>query len=273
MDGEAQWRALSARPAGTGPVVSLGRSGPVSAFAFPTMGGTVHEYAALAAGLDGACRLWGVEAAGLRAGSAPQTSLPAMVERAAGLIRQVQPDGPYRLIGWSSGGVLAYETARRIEAEGADVAVVALVDAPSRTGRWRPDPADDLAGMFADDVLRGLGRPAGAAPERSAAQQLALLAERLSGQPGRSGALLGDLERWYAVFLAHSAALAGYRAEGRLGAAAVLVSAHGSVDSAPYWRRRFGGAVREVCTTAGHYGCLHPPAVGAVVSAIRGALQ
>ncbi|GIE97677.1 thioesterase domain-containing protein [Paractinoplanes rishiriensis] len=269
---DAQWQALAARlrprgrgPAEPGPVVPLGRTGPVAAFALPTMGGTVHEYAALAGRLDGACRVWGIEADG------PLTSLPVMVERAAGLVRSTQPEGPYRLLGWAAGGVLAYETARLLEADGAEVALVVLVDAPSRTGRWRPDPADDLAAMFAGDVLRGLGRPAGTVAGLSAAQQLSLLADRL--HPDRAGDLRAALERWYAVFVAHGAALAGYRAEGLLGAAAVLVSAHGSQDWAPYWRARFRGPVREISTTAGHYGCLHAPAVGAVAAAIRGFLR
>lgn len=278
MDDSAQRTALLARlglrrhgtpRTGPDPVVTFGTTGLVGAFALPTAGGTVHEYAALARRLDGVCRLWGLEAAGLQAGGVPMTSLAAIVGRNVDLVRRTQPDGPYRLIGWSTGGVLAYETARRLEAEGAEVTLVALIDAPSRTGRSRPDPADDLAALFAAHVLRGLGQPARALPRLSAAQQLTLLAEHLAGHPGRPDTLLGDLERWYAVFVAHATALVGYRAEGTLQAAAVLISAHGSQDWAPYWRKRFRGGVREIWTTAGHYGCLHPPAVAATVAAIR----
>src|SRR6202000_1891080 len=81
------------------PVITFGTAGPVSAFALPAVGGTVHEYADLAQLLDGVCLVRGLEAAGLSAGGAPMTSLSALVGRNAELIRRVQPDGPYRLIG------------------------------------------------------------------------------------------------------------------------------------------------------------------------------
>ena len=41
----------------------------------------------------------------------------------------VQPRGPYRLCGWSTGGVIAFETARQLLAAGDEVALVALLDA------------------------------------------------------------------------------------------------------------------------------------------------
>ncbi|WP_433335099.1 SDR family NAD(P)-dependent oxidoreductase [Spirillospora sp. CA-294931] len=46
----------------------------------------------------------------------------------ARLIRERWPSGPYRLGGWSFGGFLAYETARVLAADGADVDLVALID-------------------------------------------------------------------------------------------------------------------------------------------------
>ncbi|MCR6485182.1 acyltransferase domain-containing protein [Amycolatopsis sp. OK19-0408] len=44
------------------------------------------------------------------------------------LIREIQPHGPYRLGGWSFGGCLAYETARRLTAAGEPVELVFLID-------------------------------------------------------------------------------------------------------------------------------------------------
>ncbi|EME63560.1 type I polyketide synthase [Amycolatopsis decaplanina] len=44
------------------------------------------------------------------------------------LIREIQPQGPYRLGGWSFGGCLAYETARRLTAAGERVALVFMID-------------------------------------------------------------------------------------------------------------------------------------------------
>jgi acyl transferase domain-containing protein/acyl-CoA synthetase (AMP-forming)/AMP-acid ligase II/thioesterase domain-containing protein/acyl carrier protein len=46
-------------------------------------------------------------------------------------IRTVQPFGPYRLAGWSLGGVVAFETARRLNEHGESVALLALFDSPA----------------------------------------------------------------------------------------------------------------------------------------------
>jgi len=44
-------------------------------------------------------------------------------------LRTIQPDGPYRLAGWSFGGVLAYEIARQLVAAGSTVDFLGLLDA------------------------------------------------------------------------------------------------------------------------------------------------
>src|SRR5690606_35301982 len=56
---------------------------------------------------------------------------PSVEERAARYVEhllQAQPEGPFRLGGWSFGGVLAYETAQQLTAAGREVELVALFD-------------------------------------------------------------------------------------------------------------------------------------------------
>ncbi len=69
-------------------------------------------------------------------------------------IRAVQPDGPYLLGGWSSGGVIAFEMARQLQASGADVAQVVLLDsmAPGETGDRDPDEKLSLLAGFAGNL-------------------------------------------------------------------------------------------------------------------------
>ncbi|MBB4635036.1 non-ribosomal peptide synthetase/type I polyketide synthase [Longimicrobium terrae] len=65
-------------------------------------------------------------------------------------IRAVQPHGPYALVGWSFGGVVAYEIAVRLEGMGERVAFVGLMDTMSpllmREWSWARD-AEVVAGM------------------------------------------------------------------------------------------------------------------------------
>ncbi len=54
-------------------------------------------------------------------------------------LRRIQPTGPYQLIGFSFHGLLAYEIARRLHAEGEEVTGIALIEpvTPKATGRQR----------------------------------------------------------------------------------------------------------------------------------------
>ncbi|NTF34616.1 non-ribosomal peptide synthetase [Rhizobium skierniewicense] len=58
--------------------------------------------------------------------------MPASIEEMAklylGRIRAIQPEGPYNIIGWSFGGLVAHEISRQLERSGDDVTFLALLD-------------------------------------------------------------------------------------------------------------------------------------------------
>jgi amino acid adenylation domain-containing protein len=56
------------------------------------------------------------------------TSIPEMAERYIQEIKKVQPEGPYRIGGYSFGGLVAYEMAQQLNARGEQVALLALFD-------------------------------------------------------------------------------------------------------------------------------------------------
>jgi thioesterase domain-containing protein len=58
----------------------------------------------------------------------PFTSITEMAAYYVEAIRTVQPAGPYMLGGWSMGGLVAYEMAVQLQAQGAAVGLVALMD-------------------------------------------------------------------------------------------------------------------------------------------------
>ncbi|MDB4888862.1 MAG: non-ribosomal peptide synthetase, partial [Gemmatimonadetes bacterium] len=72
------------------------------------------------------------------------------------MIRAVQPSGPYRLLGYSFAGVLAYEAARQLRGEDQVVEFLGLLDT------WSPnfESATHVAGMWdpTDEVRRELER-------------------------------------------------------------------------------------------------------------------
>ncbi|WP_372662577.1 beta-ketoacyl synthase N-terminal-like domain-containing protein [Amycolatopsis kentuckyensis] len=76
----------------------------------------------------------------------------------AELIREIQPRGPYRLGGWSFGGCLAYETARRLDGP---VDVVVLIDSilPLPAAGKPADLLLDRFDRFAEHIWRTYGVP------------------------------------------------------------------------------------------------------------------
>ncbi|WP_224272395.1 non-ribosomal peptide synthetase [Streptomyces venezuelae] len=97
----------------------------------------VHPGSGLAGGYAGLLRHLGparpvhaLQALGL---GAPSEPLPASVEEMAAdyvrRIRAVRPSGPYHLLGWSFGGLVAHAMATRLQSEGERVGVLAVLDA------------------------------------------------------------------------------------------------------------------------------------------------
>ncbi|MEU8652095.1 amino acid adenylation domain-containing protein [Streptomyces sp. NPDC048737] len=92
-------------------------------------GGLSWPYLGFARHLDPAWPLYGIQARGFDGTTAPAGSIEEMVEDYLGQVLQVQPSGPYHLLGWSFGGTLAHAMAAELQRRGHEVALLALLDA------------------------------------------------------------------------------------------------------------------------------------------------
>ncbi|MFF2775410.1 amino acid adenylation domain-containing protein [Streptomyces sp. NPDC058052] len=72
--------------------------------------------------------VYGLQARGLTPPDLPAAGLDAMVKDYLAQLRSVQPEGPYHLLGWSFGGLVAHAMATRLRAEGQEVALLAIMD-------------------------------------------------------------------------------------------------------------------------------------------------
>ncbi|WP_441247705.1 amino acid adenylation domain-containing protein [Kitasatospora sp. McL0602] len=97
-----------------------------SVFCFPVIAGNVTGYVPLARALSADARVLGVELSWWDRPDAVEWDIPTMARSCAEAIRGSRPEGPYLLVGWSFGGVLATETARILESAGQPVRVIAL---------------------------------------------------------------------------------------------------------------------------------------------------
>jgi nonribosomal peptide synthetase DhbF len=72
--------------------------------------------------------VYGIQAHGLLRPDEMPDTIEEMATSYVERIHAVQPDGPYRLLGWSLGGIVAYEMAVRFQSQRADVGLLAMLD-------------------------------------------------------------------------------------------------------------------------------------------------
>ena len=86
------------------------------------------RYLALRIGADRP--VYGLQARGIYGREAPRETFEEMARDYLAELRTVQPHGPYLLGGFSGGGLIAYEMAQQLRAEGEETAIVILLDTP-----------------------------------------------------------------------------------------------------------------------------------------------
>ncbi|HEX6288816.1 MAG TPA: amino acid adenylation domain-containing protein [Herpetosiphonaceae bacterium] len=91
-------------------------------------GGSVLAYYKLAKFLGEDQPFYGLQSVGIDGDQEPLTTIEEMATRYIAAIREFQPEGPYLLGGWCTGGRIAYEMARQLEAQGQQIALLALLD-------------------------------------------------------------------------------------------------------------------------------------------------
>ena len=125
-------------------LVAINPSGPKPPlFIVHGGGGHVLYFHELAKLLGSDQPVYGLQSQGLDGQTPPHTSVESMASHYIKEIRTVQPKGPYFLAGGSMGGTFAFEMAHNLQAEGEEVALLALIDShmPGFIGKRRRNPS------------------------------------------------------------------------------------------------------------------------------------
>jgi pimeloyl-ACP methyl ester carboxylesterase len=72
--------------------------------------------------------IYGIQARGIDGLHEPLNSVPEMADYYLQELNSIQPRGPYLLIGYSFGGLVAHQMAQRLSARGEHIALLALLD-------------------------------------------------------------------------------------------------------------------------------------------------
>ncbi|MFW3476808.1 amino acid adenylation domain-containing protein [Streptomyces microflavus] len=125
-------------------------------------GGLSWCYAGLIRHLPADVPIYGLQAQGVGEATAHEplpTTLEELAAHYASRIREVQPEGPYRLLGWSTGGIIAHAIAAVLQEAGHEVELLAILDAYPAEG-FRDLPVPDRA-----EALESLLTMGGYGPE------------------------------------------------------------------------------------------------------------
>jgi amino acid adenylation domain-containing protein len=97
-------------------------------FCIHPVGGNILEYSTLANYLDRDQPVYGLQSQGLDGNQPPFCCVEDMADHYIKEMRTIQPEGPYFLTGYSFGGLVAYEIAQQLYAQGQKTALLALLD-------------------------------------------------------------------------------------------------------------------------------------------------
>ncbi|WP_242895210.1 non-ribosomal peptide synthetase [Actinomadura litoris] len=230
------------------------------------LGGTVFCYGELADALPAGQPVYGLQAFDLAGPDGPR---PDTVEEIAGhylrAVRAVQPEGPYRFGGWCMGGVVSYEMARQLEAEGEPVTTLALIDssfADPVPPEWVDDEAAAILGAFADTLPITVEELRRIPAERRLRHALAV-AEGHTARPDVGG--VDDLRRLVALYRRHAIALLAYRdnTHHAYGGDAVVIRGASAPHDEPHlgWEPQVGGRLMVIETPGDHRTLLARPEV------------
>jgi thioesterase domain-containing protein/acyl carrier protein len=266
--------------------------------------GETMLYRNLALRLDAGHAVYGLQPYSLAGVPMAHTRIPEMAAYHIGKIRAVQPRGPYLLGGMCAGGVIAFEMARQLRAQGERVALLALLDAADPTA---PPKAWRLAGqrlrrfgeVFRDGGSASPGRRAlailGKALEK--ARNLAVYTAREGFERARDELRMrlfrARLDRGRRPFralgkvpvrTAYLFAERDYRPDGRFDGEIVLFRATAGIGpDEPYierygdpllgWGRRSARGVRAIDVPGGHAGMLQEPHVEALAERMQSCID
>jgi len=279
VEGLAAFLHEGGRPTEWRPLVAIHAAGSKApTFAIPGVGGNVIGYNDLARLLGPDQPFYALQSTGLDGSEKPLTRIEDIAARFLREIREVQPEGPYHLVGACMGGVVAYEMAQQLRATGQEVGLLALLESwppVSVSSRLLKPDAQALLGLMVDRVrlyLRTFTQLHG----RQRLQYLLDRIRTISHMLAQRDAFRGDRSELHLrlVTQANLVALQQYNPRVYPGRA-VLFRAEGRKvgaddDRRLAWRQLAAGGV-EVCTVPGDDSgtMLEEPHVRVVASRLR----
>jgi len=192
--------------------------------------------------------VYGLPARGIGGDTLPDRRIEDMAAHCIEMMRRVQPHGPYRIMGHSAAGLVAFEIAQILGRQGTDVSKLVLLDSDM------PGSAGKLAGKVLRQPLKGV-RFAGS----------------LIGQALGLSASAGSVARQ----AAKSSAYFRYRPKPYSGGAILVVASErqNTAELARGWRRLVKGDLVVAEVSGDHISMMQEPGIGELARTLMRQLE
>ncbi len=213
------------------------------------------------------------EATGIDGGAEPLTSVEDMAECYVKTLITEQPVGPYWLGGWSLGGVIAFDMARRLVQRGHQVNHLFVMDAdnPASASDQTPRTEAEKFRLF----RRSLGFPVESGTKTSAFDADGALAGCVAEMMARgtsSARASREIALLWSVFRVHVEAMWNYRPRHFCGPMTVIAAAKPErADPLLGWEG-LADVVRHAVVPGDHFTMMHGDTAAAIANLLRTAL-
>ncbi len=259
---------LPLRPSGSRPPL----------FLVHAVGGSAAPYMPLAQRLGPEQPVYGLESPGLYGDGQPADQIGVLAASYAGLVRQVRPQGPYLIGGWSIGGVIAVELALGLRAAGQETPLLVLLDVGV------PPPFEQLPDQveLLDDFVQDIAAIASAPAPRPdlavlrglpPAEQLETVIGALEQAGLVPGSVRAEVRRRFAIFTANAHAFLRYRPAPFDVPVTLIEAADSPVALEPQWRPFARAGLTHYRTPGAHHTMLAPPHLDELAATMRRCLD
>jgi amino acid adenylation domain-containing protein len=261
------------------PLVALQPQGALPPFfCVHPVGGSVLCYIDLARQLGTDRPFYAFQAPGIEGEQEPSTRLEDLAARYLAALRGFQPEGPYLLGGWSMGGIVAFEMAQQLRAQGVSAVKLVLIDSfVSERGMAETDAAGALPISFG--AALGLDEAALEAEllgQCSAEQQLRTIVNMAQ----RARLLTPDVDlvqirRWFRVYQANMQAMHAYEPRPFAGRLTLLKASEQppNMNPAAAWARLAAEGVVTHEVPGTHFSLIKKPQVVDLAARLRSWLE
>jgi thioesterase domain-containing protein len=225
-------------------------------FCVHTLGGHLFHYFELVERLPTDQPVYGLQARGVYGECPPDHRIADIAADCLHSMRQRQPMGPYRLLGYSSGGIVAFEMAQQLRRAGEEVRLLGLIDSYGPDTRLDAEMRVDLAHLRT--------RPG----RHRWREYLTFLLLHSLG--------LDRLQPFPSAGLAHRWAHWSYRPRSYPGSVDLFYAEASERSSGPPllgWARWATGELRVHRTSGSHSSTVKPPDVDALAARVRAWLE